>query len=96
MPTHEVPDLAAFVKDRNAWAAHIHGEKRDYRTVDFREPVVVVLGSEADGVSADVLRACRGTIYIPMASNWDCLNVAASAAVLLAEVRRQRDGGVPC
>jgi tRNA G18 (ribose-2'-O)-methylase SpoU len=30
-------------------------------------------------------------IYIPMASEWDCLNVAASAAVLLAEVAaRQR------
>lgn len=91
MPTHEVADLATFVKGRNAWAAHIHGEKVDYRSVDHREPVVLVLGSEADGVSPAVLRACRGTIYIPMASNWDCLNVAASAAVLIAEVRRQRD-----
>lgn len=102
MPTHEVPDLAAFVHGakRSAWAAHIHGEKKDYRDVDFSEPVIVVLGSEDDGVSDAVLAACRGTIYIPMASTWDCLNVAASAAVLLAEVRRQRDaarsGGAAC
>jgi tRNA G18 (ribose-2'-O)-methylase SpoU len=89
--THEVPDIAEFVRSRNAWAAHIHGERRDYREVDLTAPVTLVLGSEADGVSEDVLKACRGTIYIPMASSWDCLNVAASAAVLLAEVRRQRD-----
>lgn len=96
LPTHEVPDIAAFVAGKNAWAAHIHGEKRDYRAVDYSEPVILVLGSEDDGVSDDVRAACRGTLYIPMASTWDCLNVAASAAVLLAEVRRQRDGGAPC
>lgn len=94
LPTHEVPDLPAFLALRNAWAAHIHGEKRDYRAVDYREPVVVVLGAEDDGVSDAVRAACRGTIYIPMASSWDCLNVAASAAVLLAEVRRQRDAAL--
>ena len=91
LPTHEVRDLPSFLKERSAWAAHIHGEKRDYRAVDYREPIVIVLGAEDDGVSDEVRAACRGTIYIPMASSWDCLNVAASAAVLLAEVRRQRD-----
>ena len=91
LPTHEVPDLPAFLKARNAWAAHIHGDRIDHRRVDAREAITLVLGSEADGVSDAVREACRGTIYIPMASNWDCLNVAASAAVLLAEVRRQRD-----
>ena len=49
-----------------------------------------MLGSEPNGVTDEVLRACKGVIYIPMASEWDCLNVAASAAVLLSEVRRQR------
>lgn len=92
MPCHEVPDLAGFLRGRNAWAAHIHGEKRDFRTVDMTQPIVLVVGSEADGVSPGVLEASRGTIWIPMVSTWDCLNAAASAAVLLAEVRRQRDG----
>lgn len=91
VPVHEVPDLAAFVRGKNAWAAHIHGNRRDYRAVDYREPVTLVLGSEATGVTDAVLTACRGAVYIPMASDWDCLNVAASAAVLLSEVRRQRD-----
>jgi len=58
--------------------------------VDYSKNVCLVLGSEPNGVTDEVIRACKGVIYIPMSSEWDCLNVAASAAVLLSEVRRQR------
>jgi tRNA G18 (ribose-2'-O)-methylase SpoU len=90
VPLHTSSDLAATVAPLNAYAAHIHGDRRDYRFVDYRQPVCLVLGSEPRGVTEEVLRACKGVIYIPMAAEWDCLNVAASAAVLLSEVRRQR------
>lgn len=90
VPVHIVDDLPSTLRPLNAWAGHIHGERRDYRSVDYREPVCLVLGSEADGVCDEVREACRGVIYIPMAGDWDCLNVASSAAVLLAEVVRQR------
>jgi tRNA G18 (ribose-2'-O)-methylase SpoU len=92
VPVHTSPDLAATVRGLNAYAAHIHGDRRDYRSVDYSKSVCLVLGSEPNGVTDEVLRACKGVIYIPMASEWDCLNVAASAAVLLSEVRRQRSG----
>lgn len=91
VPTHVVVDLPAAIRGRNAWAAHIHGSKVDYRSVDYTGPCCLVLGGEDKGVTPEVLAACRGVIYIPMAEGWDCLNVAGSAAVLLAEVRRQRD-----
>lgn len=90
VPVHFVEDLAGFCRGRDAWAAHIHGDRHDFREVDYAKPVTLVLGSEADGVAPEVLAACKGTIFIPMAEEWDCLNVGASAAVLLAEVQRQR------
>jgi len=90
VPVHTVPDLAAAVAPLNAYAAHIHGEKVDYRSIDCAKPVCLVLGSEPLGVTDPVLKACKGVIYIPMSTEWDCLNVAASAAVLISEVRRQR------
>jgi tRNA G18 (ribose-2'-O)-methylase SpoU len=90
VPIHFVKDLAAAVRPLTAYAAHIHGERVDFVTRDFREPCCIVLGGEANGVSEDVRSACRGVIYIPMAQGWDCLNVASSASVLLAEVQRQR------
>ena len=92
VPVHFPADFAGTLRGMNAWAAHIHGERRDFRDVDARGPIVLVLGSEADGVSDDVLDACKGTTYIPMERGWDCLNVGTSAAVLLAEVQRQRRG----
>jgi tRNA (guanosine-2'-O-)-methyltransferase len=87
---HTSVDLAVTVSSLNAYAAHIHGDKQDFRSVDYSKEVCLVLGSEPTGVTDEVLRACKGVIYIPMSSGWDCLNVAASAAVLLSEVRRQR------
>jgi tRNA G18 (ribose-2'-O)-methylase SpoU len=91
VPVHYVDDLAEAVRPLNAWSAHIHGERKDYRDVDYRGPVCLVLGGEDHGVSEAVLKASRGVVYIPMSGGWDCLNVATSAAVLLAEARRQRD-----
>src|SRR5258706_9941795 len=78
VPVHTSLDLPATLRSMNAWAAHIHGDHRDYRAVDCRQPVCLVLGSEPTGVSEEVIRACKGVIYIPMATEWDCLNVAAS------------------
>lgn len=90
IPVHTSTDLAATLAPLNAYAAHIHGSKVDFRSVDYRQPVCLVLGSEPRGVTDPILKACKGVVYIPMASEWDCLNVAASAAVLMSEVRRQR------
>ncbi|HLY73006.1 MAG TPA: RNA methyltransferase [Planctomycetota bacterium] len=90
VPVHTSADLAATVSTLNAYAAHIHGKKQDYRSIDAAQPVCLVLGSEPLGVTDEVLQACKGVLYIPMAEGWDCLNVAASAAVLISEVRRQR------
>ena len=96
VPCHFVRDLAETLRPLNAWAAHIHGDRQDYRAVDLTKDCCLVLGGEADGVSDAALGACRGRVMIPMAGGWDCLNVASSAAVLLSEVRRQRDrGGAP-
>lgn len=87
---HSVDDLAAALRPLNAWAAHIHGDRQDYRRIDFTRDCCIVLGGEDKGVTEPVLQACKGSITIPMAEGWDCLNVASSAAVLLAEARRQR------
>ena len=93
VPVHPVENLAEAVRPLRAYAAHIHGERKDYTSIDYRDPCCLVLGGEANGVSDEVLKACRGIISIPMAEGWDCLNVASSAAVLLAEVCRQRAAG---
>lgn len=54
--------------------------------------VVVVLGHEGEGLSADTLQACEFRARIPISSAVDSLNVASAAAIGLHELtRRVRD-----
>ncbi|MBX9962973.1 MAG: RNA methyltransferase [Burkholderiales bacterium] len=58
-------------------------------TMDLTGDVVVVLGSEADGVQPEVAAAAAGTIGIPMPGNVESLNVGAAGAVICFERLRQ-------
>jgi tRNA G18 (ribose-2'-O)-methylase SpoU len=53
----------------------------------------LVLGSEGDGISPEVLARCTARVAIPMHNGTDSLNVASASAVVLYEARRQRDHG---
>ena len=64
----------------------------DYRTVDFRQPAAIVLGSESLGLSDKWRDGDMQPISIPMHGIVDSLNVAASAAILFYEAVRQRAG----
>ena len=64
-----------------------------YSEVDLRGPIAIVLGSEADGLSAAWADARVDPVAIPMLGSADSLNVSVAAAVLLYEARRQRSSG---
>ncbi|MFG1920645.1 23S rRNA (guanosine(2251)-2'-O)-methyltransferase RlmB [Cryptosporangium sp. NPDC048952] len=57
------------------------------------EPVVIVVGSEGRGLSRLVGEACDQRVSIPMTNDTESLNASVAAAVLLAEVARQRRKG---
>jgi TrmH family RNA methyltransferase len=75
-------------------AARVQAAK-DYREVDLRGPIAIVVGSEAAGLSRDWLAGEIEGVRLPMLGRADSLNVSAAAAVLLYEARRQRDGVGP-
>lgn len=93
-----LPAAVASAEDSLAWlrtkglqivAARVEGSAI-YTEIDYRRPMAIVLGSEADGLSplwtADDIRAIR----LPMLGAADSLNVSATAAVLFYEALRQR------
>jgi RNA methyltransferase, TrmH family len=63
---------------------------RDYAEVDYRGPVAIVLGSEADGLAEAWAGSAIQAARLPMLGVADSLNVSAAAAILLYEARRQR------
>jgi RNA methyltransferase, TrmH family len=50
----------------------------------------ILLGGEGPGLSSDLIAASNGVISIPMQPPVESLNVAAAAAVIIYEARRQR------
>ena len=54
------------------------------------ERVTFVLGAEREGVPAEVLERCDGSVSIPLAGRAESLNVTAAAAVALWEWQRRR------
>lgn len=61
-----------------------------YYGVDWKQPSVVIIGNEANGVSEAALAASTKQITIPMVSEVESLNAAVAGSVILFEAARQR------
>ncbi|MBV5266870.1 TrmH family RNA methyltransferase [Pinisolibacter aquiterrae] len=93
-----VPLYAASLEDFVAWkratgigvwGTHLKGAV-DYRSVDWPETCVLMMGNEQSGISDAHVAACDGIVKIPMAGRADSLNLAVATAVTLYEIRRSR------
>jgi TrmH family RNA methyltransferase len=62
-----------------------------YDEIDMRHPSVIVVGSEATGVSDEALQQSRLIkICIPMSRGLESLNVGVASSIILGEAARQR------
>lgn len=94
VPSHRpVLDWLAAVR-RDGLTAQLVGTDEagavDLADVDFRQPTVVVVGTESSGLSAAWRDACEYTVRIPMSGAASSLNAATAAAIVLYEAARQR------
>lgn len=67
--------------------AHLRG-KEDFRSVAYRAPTLLLMGSEGPGLSSELGAACTRLVRIPMAGRIDSLNLAVATALMLYEIRR--------
>jgi TrmH family RNA methyltransferase len=65
----------------------------DYQAVDYRGPVLLLLGGERKGLSSDLQALCDVVVRIPMSSQTDSLNLSVAASLLLYEAFNQRRRG---
>lgn len=88
-----VADLAPWTRARGyALAADASALTSVFET-DLRSPIVLIVGSEANGVrSTESLSGVR-RVAIPMPGAVESLNVASATAVILFEALRQRQAG---
>jgi 23S rRNA (guanosine2251-2'-O)-methyltransferase len=57
---------------------------------NFRQPLALVIGSEAFGIATDLLQKCHSQVGIPMLGEVNSLNAAVAAGIVLYEIRRQQ------
>jgi TrmH family RNA methyltransferase len=63
---------------------------QDYRAVAYRPPLVLLMGSERQGLSPDQQALCDAVVSIPMVGRSDSLNLAVATGVMLYEIFNQQ------
>jgi TrmH family RNA methyltransferase len=63
-----------------------------YDEVDWREPMALLLGSEASGLPEEAMSRADLRVRIPLEPPVESLNVGVAAGILLFEAARQRRG----
>jgi TrmH family RNA methyltransferase len=66
-------------------------EGRPYIQADFRSPLALIVGGEAQGASPQAERLAPARLHIPMPGGAESLNAAVAAGILMFEVVRQRN-----
>jgi TrmH family RNA methyltransferase len=61
-----------------------------YHQSNFRTPLGIIIGGEAQGAGSQAQKRATSRIHIPMPGKAESLNAAVAAAILMFEVVRQR------
>lgn len=85
------PEIASFCKKENltVFVAEA-GRGKLYDQVDLTQPIALIVGGEAHGVSEAAQQLKPEPIHIPMPGQIESLNAATAGSLLLFEAVRQR------
>lgn len=88
------PVVRASFDEFAGWAQkhgyHVYGTSahgtRDYREVSYERPLVVLMGSEREGLTEEQARVCEALVTMPMQGKVTSLNLAVATGIMLYEV----------
>lgn len=72
-------------------ATSISEDSLPYTALDYTQPIAIVFGNEAEGLSAEALAFADHKIKIPMIGMAQSLNLSVSAGIILYEAMKQRE-----
>ena len=94
MKVAKVTNLSSAIdelKEKGLWIYAADMDGSTYYKTDMKGPMALVLGSEGFGISRLVKEKCDFIVSIPLYGQVNSMNVSCAAAILLAEVARQRN-----
>ncbi|HYF80945.1 MAG TPA: 23S rRNA (guanosine(2251)-2'-O)-methyltransferase RlmB [Symbiobacteriaceae bacterium] len=97
VPVARVVNIARTLeelKERGVWVVGTHQDAKEmYHQARLTGPLAVVIGSEGKGIGRLVGEKCDFMVRLPMLGHVTSLNAAVAGAILVYEIRRQRDFG---
>jgi TrmH family RNA methyltransferase len=79
--------LEAFLHFRTTWPGSFVGTllsaEVDHLSAPYRDPTMIVLGNEQQGLTPDLAAACDLNVKIPMRGRADSLNLSVAAGVMI-------------
>jgi len=96
LPVIESLDLPEVIPDLKKdgfriTVSEVH-EGKDYTAVDYPEKTCLVIGSEASGISQQILNLADERVRIPIFGKAESLNASVAAGVFLYEMVRNKKG----
>jgi 23S rRNA (guanosine2251-2'-O)-methyltransferase len=89
-----VVNISRALEELKAAGFWIYGTSADsgklLHTVSFTGPIVLVIGSEGEGLSLLTQRCCDNLVAIPLQGKTPSLNASVASAMALYEIYRQR------
>ena len=81
----------ADLKDNGFWIVGTALEDAvDYRDIDYRGKIALVIGNEGKGISRLVRESCDYIAKIPMYGKVNSLNASVATGIMIYEVIRQK------
>ena len=88
---YEVTNLVQtinYLKKNNYWIIGTDMEGTDYKKIDYKGKIVIIIGNEGNGISRLVKEACDFIASIPMQGEVNSLNASVAAGIIIFEARR--------
>ena len=86
-----IPQTIDELKEKGIWVAACDMGGKEYYKQDLTGKIAVVVGSEGFGISKLVKAKCDFVVSMPMSGRINSLNASNAAAVIIYEVRKQRN-----
>ena len=88
---HDLKDVINYLKNSGVTIiASTEKADEDHFKANLTGPAALIMGSEETGVSQQLLELSDTRIRIPMATNFDSLNVSVAFGIVSYEIMRQR------
>ncbi len=93
VPVARVGNLVQTIKklkEQGLWVAAADMDGKDYYDTDLTGPLLLIIGSEGQGVGRLVKEQCDFVVRIPMVGKINSLNASVAGSILMYEAMKQR------